>query len=164
MAIKKYRDTHKEEQKEYQKKWRSEHQEKIKNYRLDHKEKTIEYRKEYRKTHSDEIAVRQKDWYEKHREDKFFYNKAVMLLKNYGITYDEYITMFEQQDGYCAICGIHQSELKQALCVDHNHKTGIVRGLLCNACNTLLGNAKDDPEILNKSIQYLQLENSHASA
>ena len=46
--------------------------------------------------------------------------------------------MFKEQYGCCAICGKHQSELKKALAVDHDHRTGKVRGLVCNMCNYLI--------------------------
>ncbi len=61
-------------------------------------------------------------------------------LKNlYGITVEDYNLMFVKQQGCCGICGVHQSNFKKALAVDHNHVTGTVRGLLCICCNTKLG-------------------------
>lgn len=56
--------------------------------------------------------------------------------KHYGITNAEYIKMFEDQLGVCAICG---SSSKRWLTVDHCHLTGKIRGLLCFACNVRLG-------------------------
>lgn len=50
-----------------------------------------------------------------------------------------YILLFEAQNGCCAICKKHESQLKQKLAVDHNHKTGVIRGLICKECNLLLG-------------------------
>lgn len=56
-------------------------------------------------------------------------------LKNrYGITLEQYDRMFENQDGVCAICG-GLNDHGRRLCVDHNHKTGKIRGLLCANCN-----------------------------
>lgn len=63
--------------------------------------------------------------------------------------------LFNFQHGCCAICGKHQANLKCTLCVDHNHTTGKVRGLLCNSCNAILGMAHDDIQILQKAIEYL---------
>ena len=57
----------------------------------------------------------------------------------YGITLDDYNSMFEKQKGKCAICKRHQMDVKQKLCVDHCHATGNVRALLCNRCNVQLG-------------------------
>jgi len=46
---------------------------------------------------------------------------------------------YQIQQGRCKMCGIHQSELSRTLCVDHDHKTGLFRGLLCRDCNRILG-------------------------
>ena len=65
--------------------------------------------------------------------------KDKYLQRQYGITKKQYDEMYENQEGHCLICDLHQSELKQTLAVDHNHDTGEVRGLLCLRCNTMLG-------------------------
>ncbi len=74
--------------------------------------------------------------------------------KEFGINPDEYILLLDRQDGVCAICG-NAPDNKQ-LAVDHCHKIGKVRGLLCQYCNTGIGLFKEDPEILAKAIDYLQ--------
>lgn len=79
------------------------------------------------------------------------------LVKQFGITLDEYNLLFLKQGGKCAICGIHQSELKQALNLDHDHTTGKVRALLCPKCNGGLGIFNDDIDLLEKAIKYLKL-------
>lgn len=66
----------------------------------------------------------------------------------------EYNLLYSYQDGNCMICG----EQFNILCVDHNHETGEVRGLLCQQCNLIIGNSKENPEILEKSINYLRRE------
>ena len=65
--------------------------------------------------------------------------------------------MFERQQGCCKVCGIHQTELKKPLFVDHCHITGKVRGLLYNKCNMALGFVNDDILILNSLIEYLKI-------
>lgn len=57
------------------------------------------------------------------------------LLKKYGITEDDYNLLLERQNWSCGVCGRHQRLFKQRLAVDHDHKTGEVRGLLCTYCN-----------------------------
>ncbi len=57
------------------------------------------------------------------------------LQKKYGITLRQYNIMLFSQNLSCAICKKHKSEFKKNLAVDHNHKTGRVRGLLCYYCN-----------------------------
>lgn len=57
-------------------------------------------------------------------------------IKNkYGITADQYNELFNKQDGCCALCGKHQSELKMRLAIDHCHATAEIRSLLCQYCN-----------------------------
>jgi hypothetical protein len=73
------------------------------------------------------------------------------LQRRYGISIEEQETMIFNQSGKCASCG---DETK--LCVDHDHTTGKVRGLLCQSCNKALGLFKDDITVLNKAIKYLE--------
>ena len=60
------------------------------------------------------------------------------LKTKYGITPDFYQMVWEQQKGLCAVCGKPEKS-KKRLAVDHCHKTGNIRGLLCMKCNTALG-------------------------
>lgn len=79
----------------------------------------------------------------------------------YGITWDEYLDMAEKQGGLCAICDKPESakgshgQVKN-LAVDHDHITGMVRGLLCNNCNRAIGLLGDDPIRIAKAVAYLQ--------
>src|SRR5215211_2441287 len=60
-------------------------------------------------------------------------------LRKYGLTRQEYDTLFKQQQGRCAICYTAQNMCGGkpiSLCIDHCHETGVVRGLLCNFCNS----------------------------
>jgi len=93
---------------------------------------------------------------------KVCHNKmtAEFRWKRRGIDCDNelYNYLFNEQQGCCAICGKHQSELKKALGVDHNHITGQVRGLLCGICNRGLGNFCVDSngvELLLKAKDYM---------
>lgn len=74
---------------------------------------------------------------------------------NYGISIDDYNSMFEEQQGCCAICKTHQIEFKKKLHVDHSHKTGQVRGLLCHNCNLAIGRLKEDPVIIASALEYV---------
>lgn len=74
----------------------------------------------------------------------------------YNITLDDYNQLLRNQENCCAICGRHISELTRPLYVDHDHSTGVVRGLLCVHCNTIIGHAYDDCGILFKVISYLR--------
>jgi len=74
----------------------------------------------------------------------------------YGITPEQYDMMYQKQAGCCAICGIHQSELKKALGVDHNHTTKQVRGLLCFKCNLGIGYFSDKIIFVSHALSYLK--------
>ena len=79
--------------------------------------------------------------------------------RRFGITRQEYAEMFHRQNGVCAICSQPETATRlgkvKALSVDHNHKTGSVRGLLCSDCNTGIGKLKEDRNIFLSAIQYL---------
>ena len=89
-------------------------------------------------------------------------NRREEGLKNlYGLTKNQLDFMHEQQEGVCAICDTPLSLIsgktkKGKAHVDHCHKTGKVRGLLCTKCNTLLGMADDNIATLKKAISYLE--------
>lgn len=83
------------------------------------------------------------------------YNQERRLKVTFGITWDEYDFMLACQNYRCAIC--EGKPRKYALAVDHDHKTGELRGLLCSRCNhRLLGSANDDPARLRRAADYLE--------
>jgi len=86
------------------------------------------------------------------------HNRGVVLGK-YGITESDYARLLEAQGGRCAICGTDSPPPGKAgsthLCVDHDHGTGKIRGLLCRHCNSALGLFGDDTVILARAIGYL---------
>lgn len=82
------------------------------------------------------------------------YYKGRMIFKKYGITLGDYYDMMFNQSGKCKICDKPSNGTK--LAIDHCHKTGKIRGLLCVKCNALLGLAGDSKETLNNAIKYLE--------
>jgi hypothetical protein len=78
------------------------------------------------------------------------------LVKNYGITIEQYDSMFEEQSGKCAICQTEKPRGKGGFHVDHDHATGKVRKLLCTSCNMALGLLNDNEELLVKASEYLK--------
>lgn len=77
--------------------------------------------------------------------------------RRYNISLDTYKQMFDDQNGQCAICGAAEGNSKHKnLYIDHDHKTGEVRGLLCHCCNNMLGYSKDTPDILRQGATYLE--------
>lgn len=83
------------------------------------------------------------------------YQRFYALLRKYGISEETWNRMFENQNGCCAICGMHQKDVYTTFCTDHNHTTKEVRGLLCLNCNSGLGQLCDNSEILQNAIEYL---------
>lgn len=87
------------------------------------------------------------------------------LIKTHGVlfklTNSDYVTMFKKQNGLCAICKNPETRVHHLtgkifrLCIDHDHKTGLVRGLLCKLCNIMLGNAVDSKTTLINAAIYL---------
>jgi len=78
------------------------------------------------------------------------------IITRYGIDQLEYEQMFKSQKGKCKICNTsNPGRGKNKMSIDHCHKTGKIRGLLCNSCNNGLGMFKDDPELLVKAMEYL---------
>lgn len=130
------------------------------------KKKTIVERRERQKTYN-------KPYYEKNKETLKAYgrnwrrnNKEKMYVgdirRKYGITMDQLKQMWISQEGKCAICG-EKFKNKKDMNVDHNHKTGKVRQLLCMNHNLLLGHCGEDIGILLKAIEYLNKWNTDSS-
>ena len=80
--------------------------------------------------------------------------RVIQVESTYGLSESEYMSLIKNQNNLCAICG--KRDENKVLCVDHDHKTGEVRGLLCGNCNIGLGNLKDNIQILQSAIAYLQ--------
>jgi len=116
--------------------------------------------KAYRAKPDVRVARRKYDHEHRHTpQGRHAYRKAA-LKYNYGITLAEYEDILAAQNGACSIC--HGKEPaatkfgKKSLHVDHNHKTGAIRGLLCTNCNLALGNFKDNKQSLLRAIIYLE--------
>ena len=112
----------------------------------------------------------QRRWYAKHREEKIAYHrerrlKGVDATRNshlrlkYGITIAQYDELLRLQDGVCASCHKPETSLSRIgtlrrLSVDHDHVTGLVRGLLCCNCNRALGWLDDSPDKIQALLIY----------
>ena len=81
------------------------------------------------------------------------------LKRKYGMTVEEYDCLLAGQNGVCVICGKKEVRKNQygvtRLSVDHNHKTGEIRGLLCNKCNVFLGHLESNYGLLFRALDYL---------
>lgn len=79
----------------------------------------------------------------------------ISRIQRYKITKEEYIRLLSKSNEKCAICG-NNCLTGKSLAVDHDHKTGIVRGFLCQKCNIGIGHLNDDIKLLNSAINYLE--------
>ena len=82
------------------------------------------------------------------------------VTKTYGLTAEQFLRLYEIQKESCAICGQHIPLFNDGMVrkrhIDHCHKTGQVRGILCNSCNSVLGAFKDDPHMFRKAAEYIE--------
>lgn len=116
-------------------------------------------------SNSIEQQIENKSAYMKaHREAFPDFWKNTHLKRSFGIGLAEYSQMITDRDNKCDICGRPEREERggklKSLAVDHDHKTGAVRGLLCSACNQALGKFEDSQALLAAAIRYLD---KHAS-
>lgn len=106
------------------------------------------YDAQYHKEHREQHNTKAREWAARNPERRL----AIRRRYHYGIEPDVVQARLNAQDGLCKICRI-----APAVHLDHNHKTGQTRGLLCGNCNRGLGLFKEDVEILNNAIFYLGL-------
>ena len=145
----------KEEKNEYAKNW----------YKIN-RERLLEYNRKYREDNKEKTQDSKKKWYkeniDKSKNSVNIYrekNKDIIrnrnLIKNFGISLIDYNNLLLNQNNCCAICNINNSKLRRNLCVDHDHRTEEIRGLLCDTCNRGIGLLKDNVEVLKNAIEYL---------
>jgi len=155
MAEYKYKDR----EKEYKAAWYQTNKKRLdkknRQWQKDNPEKFAAMQKKYRETPNGRKAAkgRQERYRGSEKSNRRF--RKQNLKHNYGLSLEDYDQMVENQNGVCAICGgINKSGRR--LVIDHDHKTGKIRGLLCNNCNIGIGNLQEDIDILSKSIIYLR--------
>jgi hypothetical protein len=96
---------------------------------------------------------KQRPYCERCSKQRDAFGPYVNQLDKYGLTVTQYNNILDNQHGCCAICGTHNAD--ERLVIDHDHKTGYVRGLLCNSCNAGLGFFRDSQWRLNMAANYL---------
>jgi len=139
------------------------HQQWVKN----NPQKIAQHQATYNKTHSEKVKTKTSSWiknnpesYKKRKNawkaknpDKV---KSAALKSDYGINLNDFNLLLSQQNNSCAICTTHKDNLTKNLCVDHSHKTGKIRGLLCSKCNRALGLFGDNALTLRQAAAYLE--------
>lgn len=108
--------------------------------------------------HADRFKQYADTYYQKNKDNPEFKRKrrSTLLKSRFGINLEKYNKILLSQNNRCVICKKHKDNEKRALCVDHNHKTGHVRGLLCNYCNgRLLRYLQDNKNRAAGLVKYL---------
>lgn len=124
-------------------------------YRETHREQIVAYRKAYQKADREQIEAQKAG--RRVTREQITAAKRASTLRKYGLTPEMYNTLLDLQEHCCRLCGSPDFTYGSALAVDHCHRTGKVRKLLCNVCNRGLGCFRDDPELLERAALYLKL-------
>jgi DNA repair exonuclease SbcCD ATPase subunit len=168
-----YAESHKEHLKEYKKAYRLANLEKIKKhskkYRNANKDKIKETNRIYHAENKDE-RNKQMTKYRIANRDKLNEiakskrtpekNKKYAIKSTYGLTLEQYNSMLNQTGGKCPICDVEFKRKGDGggkhPCVDHCHKTGKVRGIICSKCNAGIGNLNDNIQRIRKAADWLE--------
>ena len=118
------------------------------------KEKERIRKQRYYKNNSKSIIEKVANYNKLNSEKRRLVVKKSWIKCRYGIVYEDYLSMHREQEYKCKICERHADEFKKGLVVDHNHKTGKVRALLCTNCNSQL-HVLENKELYDKYINYL---------
>jgi hypothetical protein len=121
-----------------------------KKWAKENKKRANEHKRKWQKNNREQMQNTRKLW----RQNNPDVELNGKYKRTFGITLAEYDKLFKQQDGVCLICGL--PEINQRLAVDHDHKTGEVRGLLCKRCNMMLGLVEESTHLLDGAIKYLK--------
>lgn len=113
-----------------------------------------EKRKIYYRANRDKYIAQHRAYYDRAKDRVSRLNRE-SNLRGFGLTIEQYEEMFAAQGHGCALCAGMNRDGRR-LAVDHDHATGIVRGLLCGECNQSLGKMKDSPSLLRKAAEYIE--------
>lgn len=94
------------------------------------------------------------------KECKRKWDKNYHRIRSYNITEENFIELLKKQKNICSICNkLLDLDNPYMLHIDHCHKSGKIRGLLCHHCNNVLNFSSENPFILIKAIKYLEIYN-----
>ena len=119
--------------------------------------------KEYSDKHKKQKIITNKKYYSNNIETIKDNNRRNHLRRTFQLLPEDYDKLLEEQGGVCAICGGKSgpySNLEHrlpSLCVDHNHKTGKIRGLLCHRCNIWISGVEYNKQLVQAAYNYLDM-------
>jgi hypothetical protein len=113
------------------------------------KEKRAQYLKQWYEANKEYVSIESKK--QRTNNPKRYRERVWQRHGIVEFSYEDYLVLLKAQNNQCKIC-LNETSLD----VDHDHRTGVVRGLLCKACNKALGFFQDDHGLLEKAIEYLK--------
>lgn len=120
----------------------------------EYSERQRENSRKWRKKFADKKRASDRNWRAKKDPEYLKLSSRLGILNNYGLTMDDYNEMMKDQNNVCAICGKPPKKDKN-LSIDHDHETGLIRGLLCFRCNFGLSYFGEDLDTIEKAFIYL---------
>jgi len=115
------------------------------------REKDRERSARWRANNPQKVKEKRDRYYQKNKEKLNANRRKQHFLEKYDLLPTELAELQKKSKGHCMIC----RKKVEKLCVDHNHRTGEVRGMLCQRCNLALGQFNDDPRLLKSALAYL---------
>lgn len=116
---------------------------------------TAIHSRSYRSHHPEKVRAYKQWYYLDHKKRDADRERRAQLRYRFGITPEQYDQLLADQRGVCAVC--HRSDpTGRRLAVDHDHQTGVVRGLLCSNCNRAIGQLAESPDVLAAALAYLR--------
>lgn len=111
------------------------------------------------------VNAKSMEWYQNNKERARKNHREWTLRSLYGISESEFQALLAAQAGKCALCSVVFTEVgRRNLCVDHDHVTGEVRGLLCRLCNRSIAQLGDNAEGLRRAVAYLDRGREQSAA
>lgn len=123
-----------------------------KRYKVKNREKIRQAGRDYYKRKRAQCTASSKSWVKRNPDKR----RNRHLIRLYGITLDKYNEILKSQNDCCAVCLRHYSEFTRNLCVDHDHKTLEIFGVLCNHCNHRVIGRNRDSEKFARVSEYLR--------
>ncbi len=122
-----------------------------------------EWRRTHPRTNAMRVAAREnaRRWRKNNPAKVKIQNRRDNLKKNYDLSTEQYEAMIVAHEGKCHVCKQPPTGRWKRLHVDHDHSTGVIRGLLCSGCNLALGHVRDNPQTLRDLATYLEASREH---
>ena len=119
--------------------------------------RNAEYMRAWRAKNPEKKALQNREYKAANRESIAKRMTSWRLKREYNLSPEQLAAWLERIGNTCEICGKAFGDRKcDKPCIDHDHVTGCVRGIICDSCNRTLGVFGDDPAILRRAIEYLE--------